>query len=659
MEIKSNKTGIERSTQENSTLAKALKTNESQASQPTTAAKLQELKEGQQVKGEVLDIRYNEVKLRLEPGKQVVTAKLSGDIALSIGETARFQVTETNGQHLALKYLPEDATATDATVTKALTASGLALTDRNKAIVEELLSHRMPIDKQTIQLLIRASVTNRDASILSLVLMYKNNIPLTAANIRQYESYQNGSGQLLKDVQALARNAAELLKQTDNTDSGYPIKTALSVNHELLDLLSPNSSSTGSASSDLPLKQLSTSDQLDQLNRVLQQRTTNSQLTADGSLPGSIDPFLGTEAAPVPAGKDLLAQPPAEQGLLAQLPEGQELLSQLPTGNSTLGETLKLIAQLYPNAASSESLPETGVDASTQAAGTLPPEVEELLTRFTQSQSNPTLLSSVLGPEDQAVLTDYIKALPNSELLLQDISDGTATLQETLTVIRETLPQAEASVIRDLLQSPEYSRLMETAFHEKWTLTPENLTTKGSVSELYHSLQEASQKLSSMLSAETLSPERLQLQEPVKSLQENLNFLRDLNQMFTFVPLPMQLKDQDVHSELYVFTNKRSLQDKKNLSVLLHLDMTNLGSLNIHVQMDHNIIHTKFYLEDTDAKKLIEDHLSLLSQSLTKKGYQFVPEVFSTYQNPNFTKDLIEQNSEGGSPMRYTFDIRT
>jgi hypothetical protein len=489
--------------------------------------------------------------------------------------------------------------------------------------------------------------------------MYKNNIPLTAANIRQYESYQNGSGQLLKDVQSLARNAAELLKQTDNTDSGYPIKTALSVNQELLDLLSPNSSSTGSASSDLPLKQLLTSDQLDQLNRVLQQRATNSPVTADGSLPGSIDPFLGTEAAPVPMGKELLAQPPAEQGLLAQLPEGQELLSQLPTGNSTLGDTLKLIAQLYPNAASYESLPETGVDASTQAAGTLPPEVEELLTRSVQSQSNPTLLSSVLGPEDQAVLSDFIKALPDSELLLQDISDGTATLQETLTVIREKLPQAESSVIRNLLQSPEYSRLLETAFHDKWTLTPENLTTKGSVSELYHSLQEASQKLSSMLSAETLSPERLQLQEPVKNLQENLNFLRDLNQMFTFVPLPMQLKDQDVHSELYVFTNKRSLQDKKNLSVLLHLDMTNLGSLNIHVQMDHNIIHTKFYLEDSDAKKLIEDHLSLLSQSLTKKGYQFVPEVFSTYQKPDFTKDLIEQNSEGGSPMRYTFDIRT
>jgi flagellar hook-length control protein FliK len=153
-------------------------------------------------------------------------------------------------------------------------------------------------------------------------------------------------------------------------------------------------------------------------------------------------------------------------------------------------------------------------------------------------------------------------------------------------------------------------------------------------------------------------PESLKLQEPVKNLQENLHFMKDLNQLFTYLQLPVQMENQDIHSELYVFTNKKALRAKKELSVLLHLDMPNLGSLNIHVTLEHNMVKAKFYPEEKAAKAILTDNVTSLDEALRKKGYLFSYEVMDAYQKPDFVKDFIEQNAEESSPARYSFDIR-
>jgi hypothetical protein len=197
-QLKTNKTGSPRSASEARAMAAAARAKETASGTAPQNNKQMDFREGQLVKGQIIDHRYNEVKIQLEPGKQIISAKLSGDIPLSIGQEAQFQVTEDSSDQLVLRYIPEEAAPADNAVSKALTESGLVMTQRNKAIVSELLNQRMPVDKQTLQLLIRLSVTNREASPLTLVLMYKNKIPMTPANIRQFEAYQAGTNQLLE-----------------------------------------------------------------------------------------------------------------------------------------------------------------------------------------------------------------------------------------------------------------------------------------------------------------------------------------------------------------------------------------------------------------------------------------------------------------------------
>ena len=82
------------------------------------------LTKGEVVKGEVTDLRSNEVTIRLDDGK-TLHAKLSTAMELSIGQKAEFFVQETNDVLITLKLLSDgDTSFAESAIDKALEASG-------------------------------------------------------------------------------------------------------------------------------------------------------------------------------------------------------------------------------------------------------------------------------------------------------------------------------------------------------------------------------------------------------------------------------------------------------------------------------------------------------------------------------------------------------
>lgn len=547
---------------------------------------------GQTIRGQILDLRYNEVTIRIEPGNQVITAKLSGNIPISIGQDATFQLTEGINDSLLLKYLPVDLnTATDAIILKALTASGLGTTDRNKAIVSELLDQNMPIDKQTLQSLIRQSHINHEASPSTLVLMFKNNIPMTPENIRQFEIYQNGTNKLINDIRVITGNISELL--TPGKEAADTLKVI---------------------TDSLPLQ--------DNLKSTPTLNNTCSQ----GSTPIS-------ENGPTP--------------MTPALNEAVTRILRMNTG---------LIDILYKE--SSTSAAETRVLSNNAEALPAPSAVD-------------TPISDIIKSSECSKLSEYVKLLPGKSDISEEVKNGTIGLEKLLTYIKESLSDSTSSsaiqnetinhiTCQGLLQSPEYSSLLEHAFLKRWTVNPDEIANKNPIQELYKNLPDDIDKLSELIRTIKDDESSLQIREPLKNLQENVSFMKDLNEMFTYLQLPVQLKDRNLHSELYVYTRKRSLKEKQDtVSVLLHLDMEHLGPLNIHIEMKQNLIRANFYTEDQDTGLLLGNQMPLLEEALSKKGYQLQTEIKSTYKEPEFVKDFIAQNLTDGSVKRYTFDIRT
>jgi hypothetical protein len=621
---KLNKPGIARTAAENKAATEALKAREVQSASSSAGTNSSQWQEGQVVRGQIIDHRYNEVKIQLEPDKQIVHARLTGDIPLSIGEEARFQVTEDSPERLTLKYIPDAAPSSDPTVLKALTASGFPMTERNKQIVEELLRHTMPVDKQTLQTLIQLSHTHREASPLTLVLMYKNNIPMTSANVNQFEAYQNGTGQLLGEIRQTVKSLIELLRPENPsapdrvilsdspqaefsllqspadpgsfTDSdvaaGNPMSRLLRINHQLTELLYGADRNPPLPTADTSPTQVFPQDTPSQLAEELQRK-----LTASPSL--SEEPGLFSPGEAVPTNFAPILSQPSQPELMPYLLEGS------------------------PSAASSAPI------------------------------------TQHLDPSELTALAERLNAAPDTEAMAAKIADGFISSRELLLFLREKLPGMSGERAIELLSSAEYQKLMEGAFLDKWTLTPDKLMKKAAIKELYQQLSEDAEKLASITRLGKAADEDGAGKEPVKQLQDNLRFMKDLNEVFTYLQLPVQLTKQTVHSELYVYTRKKALQNKENLSVLLHLDMPHLGSMNIRIQMEHNTIHAGFFLEDTAAQGILSDYMPSLTDALAKKGYHLLSEVSETYRKIDFSKDFIEEKAGEGEIRRYSFDIRT
>lgn len=620
------KPGIARSVSENKAIAEAGKAKDVQSTAAVNIKNQPELGDGQIVKGQLLDHRYNEVRIQLEPGKQIISARLSGDVPLAIGQQAQFVVSEGSSDRLVLRYLPESISASDATIQKALSASGLPMTDRNKAIVEELLNHTMPVDKQTLQTLIRLSNTNREASPLTLVLMFKNNLPMTSSNIRQFEAYQSGTNQLIEDIQDITKSLTQMLHSElepsgEAMNQNITFQQALKVNQQLLDILFPSEPAFPVART--PINQIFQPESLQLLTDTLIQESASHLFSGNSDNTG-ISPIL---------------------------------LTQLKEGTLPLEETMKLATRLYSET-SSMSLADSGVLSS----GVLLPDtpvpdiVRTMAEQYTTASDPSASVSTFLSPQEQSAFAELLRKDASLTYLADQFAAGSVSAKEVLTELQSKLQTMTDTNAVNLLSSPVYQSLMERAFHDKWTITPEKLAKKSNVKELYDHLMQDMDKLTKL---SKLSSDESRFGEPMKNIRENLHFMKDLNEMFTYLQLPVQLQHQDVHSELYVYTKKKALQNKENLSVLLHLDMTNLGSMNIHIQMDHNIVRAKFYLENAEARELIAEHLPFLTDALTKKGYHLQSEVSSSYKKPDFSKDFIEDTMSEGDVKRYTFDIRT
>lgn len=161
------------------------------------------LTQGQIVKGEVTDLRSNEVTVRLEDGK-LLHARLSTAMELSIGQQAEFFVQETNDVLITLKLLSDgDTSFAESAIDKALEASGFPKSQHAANIVRSLLTAGLPASKEMIQKMMQYSASNKDVELSTLTALLKHNLPVSKENATQLQAYRNFEHRLLRQASAL------------------------------------------------------------------------------------------------------------------------------------------------------------------------------------------------------------------------------------------------------------------------------------------------------------------------------------------------------------------------------------------------------------------------------------------------------------------------
>ena len=251
------------------------------------------LTKGEVVKGEVTDLRSNEVTIRLEDGN-TLRAKLSTAMDLSIGQKAEFFVQETNDVLITLKLLSDgDTSFTESAIDKALEASGFPKSQHAADIVRSLLNAGLPANKEMIQKMMQYSAANKDVELSTLTALLKHNLPVSKENATQLQAYRNFEHRLLGQAATLTASL---------TDAFSYGEVSSSFTEGLLDLFFGETAQDASApvqtTQETPTD-AATSGQANQANGTIASTVDSSALfSGDTLLSGDVGNLAGTVSEP-------------------------------------------------------------------------------------------------------------------------------------------------------------------------------------------------------------------------------------------------------------------------------------------------------------------------------------------------------------------------
>ena len=215
-------------------------------------------------------------------------------------------------------------------------------------------------------------------------------------------------------------------------------------------------------------------------------------------------------------------------------------------------------------------------------------------------------------------------------------------------------PEDKAALFAD----KEFRNLFKEALVNKWTITPEEVMNKENVDALYQRLRSGLSRLEQSAN-ETAGPTS-PITQAVTNLNNNIDFMNQLNQMYTYIQLPLKMQNGEQHGELFVYTNKHSLASKDgSVSAFLHLDMDNLGPVDCYVTMKDSKVNTNFKLKDEETLDFIEAHMHILNDRLEKRGYSLNSKCNLLSEETSGMEEILKTDNLKVFGGHHSFDVRT
>lgn len=232
------------------------------------------------------------------------------------------------------------------------------------------------------------------------------------------------------------------------------------------------------------------------------------------------------------------------------------------------------------------------------------------------------------------------------------------TGKELLQEVFDLLQRGEKVPIKELASDPRFTVALKEMMQQEYMLSPEE-TTKEKIKELYSKLGKQLQVVAEALDKTSLMDTGLG--KNVSQMNQNVNFLNQINQMYAYIQLPLKMSESDAHGELYVYSNKKRLSSADGeVSALLHLDMDHLGPVDVYVAMCYEKVSTQFYLQDEEMLDFIEEHMDILTNRLKDRGYDMsvTASVRKSAEENSCMTELIKEHSNIPLLSTDSFDVR-
>lgn len=210
---------------------------------------------------------------------------------------------------------------------------------------------------------------------------------------------------------------------------------------------------------------------------------------------------------------------------------------------------------------------------------------------------------------------------------------------------------------REAINSKEFKELVKDFIRQEFFIRPEEVN-KENIKKLYVKILKDTDNIISKFSGNNNTEV---LAEAGKSIKNDASFLNHVNRFINYVQIPLKMAGESTHGDLYVYKNNgKSVKKSDNaLTALLHLDMANLGPVDIFVSLNNRRVTTDFKVSTDEILTYIESHMSELTERLNSLGYEVKAVVSSDGSTEySFTETVFKEEFPPADIKRFSFDIR-
>lgn len=618
---------------------------------------MQELEPGSTFEGTVNSVKNGKVVLALGNG-QTITARLDGKVSIQPGESMFFQVRSNDGTTIALRPYVQAGNINNPILLNALTAAGVPATERNITMVDSMMKEQMSISRQSILDMGRVVGSNPNVNVNTAVLMTKIGLPVSAEMASQFENYMVDQHAIVDEMDLAMNQLGRLLGDADSGE-----EQSFELYGKVLDIL--NGEGETPAQTTDGLQQNDTGTMVNAGENIETEAAV--QQSKDGAAAEGVQKQVQQQNT-----KDLISMGAAGQEQSAGVAENTEnIVGEQTAGNAAQSMQTGIdAADVLKNTQADTAVDFKNVQGQTDTLEQILDQngldhLKRLLQNIPTLTGNTDLFEV---QEEEDVFVDTMsgddagkKAFELAQAEPEVTLKQSMTAEDFLNTLRDALKQNQEygfAGMTKLFGSKEFAAILKNCAEKQWLLEPEQLREASKVSDLYERLDHQMKQMENVMKAAGVTQNSFV--QTAADIRSNVEFMNQINQVYTYVQLPLKLSGQNASGDLYVYTNKKNLNDPEaELTAFLHLDLDNLGSTDVSIRMKDKNVKTNFYIADDASYDLIEKHLPVLEKRLAQKGYRCNITMSKEEKKVEFVEDFLQRDMpQAGTLHRYSFDVR-
>lgn len=618
---------------------------------------MQELEPGSTFEGTVNSVKNGKVVLALGNG-QTITARLDGKVSIQPGESMFFQVRSNDGTTIALRPYVQAGNINNPILLNALTAAGVPATERNITMVDSMMKEQMSISRQSILDMGRVVGSNPNVNVNTAVLMTKIGLPVSAEMASQFENYMVDQHAIVDEMDLAMNQLGRLLGDADLGE-----EQSFELYGKVLDIL--NGEGETPAQTTDGLQQNDTGTMVNAGENIEMEAAV--QQSKDGAAAEGVQKQVQQQNT-----KDLISMGAAGQEQSAGVAENTEnIVGEQTAGNAAQSMQTGIdAADVLKNTQADTAVDFKNVQGQTDTLEQILDQngldhLKRLLQNIPTLTGNTDLFEV---QEEEDVFVDTMsgddagkKAFELAQAEPEVTLKQSMTAEDFLNTLRDALKQNQEygfAGMTKLFGSKEFAAILKNCAEKQWLLEPEQLREASKVSDLYERLDHQMKQMENVMKAAGVTQNSFI--QTAADIRSNVEFMNQINQVYTYVQLPLKLSGQNASGDLYVYTNKKNLNDPEaELTAFLHLDLDNLGSTDVSIRMKDKNVKTNFYIADDASYDLIEKHLPVLEKRLAQKGYRCSITMSKEEKKVEFVEDFLQRDMPpAGTLHRYSFDVR-